>query len=109
MFVVDVSSMGAKLEQVRQELGLIDCNDTEAAVLASQRVPQICQTCCGIAGLHKAMLNGQSSCLCKLPICSSMLSSSLAVHEVWHRKVRRRGEVSVHARSSFSSTFECPS
>ena len=52
-FMVNVSSMGAELEQIRQKLGLVNCDDTEAAVVGSQRVPQLCQARCGVAGLQK--------------------------------------------------------
>ena len=50
--MVNISSMGAELEQVRQELGLVNRNDAVAAVVGCQRVPQLCQACCGVAGLQ---------------------------------------------------------
>ena len=57
VLMVKVRSMCAELEQVGQKLGLVDSNNAEAAVLSSQRVPQLCQACCGVAALQNEMLD----------------------------------------------------
>ena len=42
LLVVMVGGVGAELQKVWQELRLIDCDDTDAAVLAPQGILQLC-------------------------------------------------------------------